>query len=211
MWRSDFGDRKLKKHKNKVTFRVRFVWFCWWNILRSKFQFSSFPVTIKQQQTTMAMAEGPCYTIINSPELTEAYNEMKLKKDLGKFPFHNFPFLKWMNVSYWTTHSNSIIHRATSRRESPNRNVEEGDQTAAERWTPSRPADDNHPVRDAINEPHDQEIVADFLGNCAENHTGRQIVAGNDSRLWRISKGTYSHTTAYKVKRSSIWHLFARV
>ncbi|KAG4076042.1 hypothetical protein HA402_011516 [Bradysia odoriphaga] len=28
------------------------------------------------------MAEGPCYTIINSPELSEVYNEMKLKKDL---------------------------------------------------------------------------------------------------------------------------------
>ncbi|XP_037026869.1 coatomer subunit beta [Bradysia coprophila] len=28
------------------------------------------------------MTEGPCYTIINSPELSEVYNEMKLKKDL---------------------------------------------------------------------------------------------------------------------------------
>lgn len=31
----------------------------------------------------MALAESQCYTIINSPELTDVYNEMKLKKDLG--------------------------------------------------------------------------------------------------------------------------------
>lgn len=32
----------------------------------------------------MALAESQCYTIINSPELTDVYNEMKIKKDLGK-------------------------------------------------------------------------------------------------------------------------------
>lgn len=31
----------------------------------------------------MALAEGPCYTIINSPE-TEPFNEMQLKQDLEK-------------------------------------------------------------------------------------------------------------------------------
>lgn len=31
---------------------------------------------------TMALAEGTCYTIINSPELTDVYNEQKLKRDL---------------------------------------------------------------------------------------------------------------------------------
>lgn len=31
----------------------------------------------------MALAESQCYTIINSPELTDVYNEQKLKKDLG--------------------------------------------------------------------------------------------------------------------------------
>lgn len=30
------------------------------------------------------MAELPCYTIINTPELSDVYNEMKIKKDLGK-------------------------------------------------------------------------------------------------------------------------------
>lgn len=30
----------------------------------------------------MALSEGPCYTIINTPELSDVYNEMKLKKDL---------------------------------------------------------------------------------------------------------------------------------
>lgn len=31
----------------------------------------------------MALAESQCYTIINTPELSDVYNEMKLKKDLG--------------------------------------------------------------------------------------------------------------------------------
>lgn len=33
----------------------------------------------------MALAEGQCYTIINTPELSDVYNEMKLKKDLGNY------------------------------------------------------------------------------------------------------------------------------
>lgn len=33
----------------------------------------------------MALAEQQCYTIINTPELSDVYNEMKIKKDLGKF------------------------------------------------------------------------------------------------------------------------------
>lgn len=32
----------------------------------------------------MSLAETPCYTIINTPELSDVYNEMKIKKDLGK-------------------------------------------------------------------------------------------------------------------------------
>lgn len=32
----------------------------------------------------MALAESQCYTIINTPELSDIYNEMKIKKDLGK-------------------------------------------------------------------------------------------------------------------------------
>lgn len=32
----------------------------------------------------MALSESQCYTIINTPELSDIYNEMKLKKDLGK-------------------------------------------------------------------------------------------------------------------------------
>lgn len=32
----------------------------------------------------MALAESQCYTIINTPELSDVYNEMKLKKDLGE-------------------------------------------------------------------------------------------------------------------------------
>lgn len=35
----------------------------------------------------MALAESQCYTIINSPELTDVYNEMKIKKDLGEWPY----------------------------------------------------------------------------------------------------------------------------
>lgn len=33
----------------------------------------------------MALAESQCYTIINTPELSDVFNEMKIKKDLGKF------------------------------------------------------------------------------------------------------------------------------
>lgn len=32
----------------------------------------------------MALAESQCYTIINTPEISDIYNEMKIKKDLGK-------------------------------------------------------------------------------------------------------------------------------
>ncbi len=58
----------------------------------------------------MASAEGPCYTIINSPELTEVYNEMKLKKDLGKY------LEKKTNIFY-SEHSltPACVHRTTRR------------------------------------------------------------------------------------------------
>lgn len=36
----------------------------------------------------MALAESQCYTIINTPELSDVYNEMKLKKDLGLHQTH---------------------------------------------------------------------------------------------------------------------------
>lgn len=32
----------------------------------------------------MALAESQCYTIINTPEVSDIYNEMKIKKDLGR-------------------------------------------------------------------------------------------------------------------------------
>lgn len=32
----------------------------------------------------MALAESQCYTIINTSEPSDLYNEMKLKKDLGQ-------------------------------------------------------------------------------------------------------------------------------
>lgn len=51
----------------------------------------------------MALAESQCYTIINSPELTDVYNEMKLKKDLGKtehiYPFHYLPEQAFLTFS----------------------------------------------------------------------------------------------------------------
>lgn len=48
----------------------------------------------------MALAESQCYTIINTPELSDVFNEMKIKKDLGKFRQWScllFP-LKWNSV-----------------------------------------------------------------------------------------------------------------
>lgn len=39
---------------------------------------------LQKQYCKMALAESQCYTIINSPELTDVYNEMKIKKELGK-------------------------------------------------------------------------------------------------------------------------------
>lgn len=131
----------------------------------------------------MASADGPCYTIINSPELTEVYNEMKLKKDLGKVEGFSF----WMQKHL----TNYNFLRRTRRWECPNWYIEEGDQTTVERWTASWIVDDNHTIRYAITESYNQEVAFDFLGNRSENNTGRQIIARNDSCLWRLSKGLY--------------------
>lgn len=134
----------------------------------------------------MANAEGPCYTIINSPELTEVYNEMKLKKDLGKiFSFYILFVAEIYYKNIWST-----PHR-TRRWECPNRYIEEGDKTAVERRTPSRIVNDNNTIRHAVTESYNQEVAVDFLGNRTENHTGRQTIARNDSCLWRLSKGLF--------------------
>lgn len=42
----------------------------------------------------MALAESQCYTIINTPELSDVFNEMKIKKDLGNVhTYHDFSVL----------------------------------------------------------------------------------------------------------------------
>lgn len=41
----------------------------------------------------MALAESQCYTIINTPELSDIFNEMKIKKDLGKFAHGDFKLI----------------------------------------------------------------------------------------------------------------------
>lgn len=42
----------------------------------------------------MALAESQCYTIINTPELSDVFNEMKIKKDLGTCAyFHDNHFV----------------------------------------------------------------------------------------------------------------------
>lgn len=48
------------------------------------FQFIFFLRLQKINLKKMALAESQCYTIINTPELSDIYNEMKLKKDLGE-------------------------------------------------------------------------------------------------------------------------------
>lgn len=47
--------------------------------------FLTWSIGIKSCASKMALAEQQCYTIINTPELSDVYNEMKIKKDLGKF------------------------------------------------------------------------------------------------------------------------------
>lgn len=45
----------------------------------------------------MALAESQCYTIINTPELSDVFNEMKIKKDLGMcsfYPNQSFHFMQ---------------------------------------------------------------------------------------------------------------------
>lgn len=41
----------------------------------------------------MALAESQCYTIINTPELSDIFNEMKIKKDLGMFVLGDFKLI----------------------------------------------------------------------------------------------------------------------
>lgn len=46
----------------------------------------------------MALAESQCYTIINTPELSDIYNEMKLKKDLGKLSLHQHAYTGYSEI-----------------------------------------------------------------------------------------------------------------
>ena len=57
----------------------------------------------------MAIAEQPCYTLINNPNETEVPNEQQLKHDLGEFylmrssPVYRllYQFLSTSNIEIW--------------------------------------------------------------------------------------------------------------
>lgn len=142
----------------------------------------------------MALAESQCYTIINTPELSDIYNEMKLKKDLGKCAQRTH------NVWAPDTHKMYLLLHRTRRRKCSNRNVEESDQTAVERRTVARPVDDHHSVCDAIAESYDQKVAPHFLGDRAEDDARWQIAAGNDPRVRCLSQGVWTIN-------STIFHL----
>lgn len=46
----------------------------------------------------MALAESQCYTIINTPEISDIYNEMKLKKDLGIVELNSIFIFQFYNI-----------------------------------------------------------------------------------------------------------------
>lgn len=65
------------QHKHFQTkFLFKFLLFCTWtNQYRNGINY----------RAKMALSESQCYTIINTPELSDVFNEMKIKKDLGEF------------------------------------------------------------------------------------------------------------------------------
>lgn len=133
----------------------------------------------------MALSESQCYTIINTPELSDIFNEMKIKKDLGMFALGDFKLIYWIN---WFL----FVHFRTRWWKCTNRYVEKSNKAAVEWRTIAWFTYDHHSVRDAITKPHNQEAVVDLLGNCTKNNARWKITSGNDSCLRCIPKGWIS-------------------
>lgn len=59
----------------------------------------------------MALAESQCYTIINTPEVSDIYNEMKIKKDLGRNRPKISNFLIKLNNFYQKSSYSFILYQ----------------------------------------------------------------------------------------------------
>lgn len=75
------------------------------------------------EKSIMALAESQCYTIINTPEVSDIYNEMKIKKDLGRNLRKIIIFLSNLIISF----KNRYIHQILCSRSISNE-TEKGDE-----------------------------------------------------------------------------------